>query len=97
MMASDSFYISGETLLPQVARLRFQLCPNRFEGWEDFEDFRRAALQLEYLPYAIGAASYAVFELARAQVAVVAAKASIEKPGSVCELNEEERNLLAAR
>ena len=94
MAVTATFYIPGERLLPQVARLRFQLCPHRLQDREDFEGFRRVALQLEYLPYALGAASYAVFELARVQLAVVSAKASAEKPGSVSELNEGERNLL---
>jgi len=88
---SASFYIPGEMLLPQVSRLRFQLCPNVLQDWDGF---RRAALQLDYLPYALGAASYAIFELARAQLTVVAAKAAVEKPRSVSEINERERNLL---
>jgi hypothetical protein len=85
------FYIPGETLLPHVDRLRFQLCPDPVNN---FQEFRRAAIQLEYLPYSLGAASYAVFALTRSHRDVVGIKAQAGQPGSINELNEEERNLL---
>jgi hypothetical protein len=84
-------YIPGETLLPHVGRLRFQLCPDPVNN---FREFRRVALQLEYLLYSLGAASHAVFALTRTQRDVVERKARAEQPGSINELNEEERNLL---
>jgi hypothetical protein len=84
-------YIPGEALLPHMGRLRFQLCPDPVNN---FQEFRRVALRLEYLPYSLGAASHAVFALTRTQRDVVERKAQTQQPGSINELTEEERNLL---
>lgn len=64
---------------------------------KNFEQLRRITAGLEILPYSLGAASLAIFDLARDQIAIVKAKAAVEKPGTTSELSEAQRNLLGYR
>jgi hypothetical protein len=63
----------------------------------DFNELLRVNASLETLPYSLGAASLAVFDLARDQLAIVTAKAAVEKRGTVSELSEPHRNVLGYR
>lgn len=94
-------YVPGGLLLPQVPRLRYQLCADLLKNYgeqaKNFEQLRRTTASLEILPYSLGAASLAIFDLARDQIAIVTAKAAAEKPGTTSELSEAQRNLLGYR
>jgi len=89
-----SSYVSGESLLPQVPRLRYQFCAGFLTN---IDEFLRVNASLELLPYSLGAASLAMFDLARDQIAIVSAKAAVEKPGTISELRESQRNMLGYR
>ena len=96
-----SSYVPGGSLLPQVPRLRYQFCADLLKNYGklamNFEQLRRTTANLEILPYSLGAASLAIFDLARDQIAIVNAKAAVEKPGTISELSEAQRNLLGYR
>jgi hypothetical protein len=87
-------FIPGDHLLPQVARLRGQLCISLLDQLDAQDALRKALLQLEFLPYALGATCFAVLELARTQSAAVAAIAAHEAPNSETALSEPERSQL---
>lgn len=96
-----SSYVPGGSLLPQVPRLRYQFCANLLKNYgelaKNFEKLRRTTANLEILPYSLGAASLAIFDLARDQIAIVNEKAAVEKSGTTSELSEAQRNLLGYR
>ena len=96
-----SSYLTGISLLPQVPRLRYQFCANYLKNYKqlhlNLEQVRRVTVSLEVLPYCLGAALLAMFDLARDQIAIVTAKTSSEKPGTILELSETERNMLCYR
>jgi hypothetical protein len=94
-------YISGGALVPQVPRLRYQFTADLLQRLDElaknFDRLRHVTAGLELLPYCLGAASLAMFDLARNQITIVAAKAASENPGTTSELAEAQRNLLAYR
>lgn len=110
-----SYYLSGEMLLPQVPFLRSQFIRHfskfpvgqdvgpdqlldRIKGF-DVNEWRQLNAYLDLLPYSLGAASLAIFDLYRDQAAIVAAKAKSEKRerASISELQPCQRNLLGNR
>jgi len=100
-ISGSSSYVPSGSLLPQVPRLRYQFCADLLKNYgelaKNFEQLRRITASLEILPYCLGAASLAIFDLARDQIAIVNEKAVVEKPGTTSELNEAQRNLLGYR
>ncbi|MEK7727866.1 MAG: hypothetical protein AAB354_05590 [candidate division KSB1 bacterium] len=91
---ANSPYISGDVLLPQVTRLKYQYCSSLINNTGGF---RRANAALEILPYSLGNAALAMFELTRDQIAIASAKASVESPNTISELQESQKNLLGYR
>lgn len=89
-----SSYVAGESLLPQVPRLRYQFC---VDCLTNFNALWRVNATLEILPYSLGAASLAMFDLARDQIAIVSAKAVVGKPVTTSELSEPQRSILGYR
>lgn len=112
-MSAGSYYLSGEALLPQVPFLRYQFFPHfskipigqdialaeLADGVKGFDlnDWRQLNVCLDLLPYSLGAASLAMFDLARDQAAIVEAKSEKGDRSSIAELQSAERNLLGNR
>jgi hypothetical protein len=84
-------YWPGHHLVPFLDLLQFQLLP----GMEEFERHRRAVLDLEQLPYCLGAASYALLELVSTQDLVVRADLASPLPAGIHVLGPYERDRLA--
>lgn len=78
-------------LLPHLKQLRYQLGPS---STTDLFSHLRHAASLEQLPYCIGGACNALFELARLQNEIVERAAGTEKRGTTSILGEKERNSL---
>lgn len=68
MTASRQIYFPGHWLAPLLDQVVYQITP----PMEDFEKHRRATLELEQLPYCLGATCYSLLELVTTQNITVA-------------------------